>query len=107
MSEFLVEFYLSRTDAAALGRSVRRARLAAEEQTRQGRPVRYLRSMYLPDDETCFVLYEAEASDAARRAAALATIGYERVSEVIGDTRPGNGPDGGDTDGGHPNSRQS
>jgi hypothetical protein len=86
MAEFLVEFYLSRTDAAALGCSVRRARLAAEEQTRQGMPVRYLRSMYLPDEETCFLLYEAESAEATRRAAALAAIGFERVSEVIGDT---------------------
>ena len=99
MSEFLVEFYISRTDAAARGRSVRRARLAAEEQTRQGRPVRYLRSMYLPDDETCFVLYEAESAEAARRAAALAAIAFEQVSEVIGD--------GGNTDGGHPDSGPS
>ena len=91
MIEFLVEFYLSRADAAALGRSMRRARQAAEEQTRQGVPVRYLRSMYLPDDETCFVLYEAESAEAARRAAALAAIAFEQVSEVIGDTRPGNG----------------
>jgi hypothetical protein len=63
--------------------------------------------MYVPDDETCFVLYEAESAEAARRAAARAAIGYERVSEVIGDTRPGNGSDGGDTDGGHPDSGQS
>ena len=86
MTEFLVEFYLSRTDAVALGCSVRRARLAAEEQTRQGMPVRYLRSMYLPDEETCFLLYEAESAEAACRAAALASIAFERVSEVIGDT---------------------
>jgi hypothetical protein len=90
MTEFLVEFYLSRTDTAAFGRSVRRARLAAEKQTRQGTPVRYLRSMYLPDDETCFLLYEAGSAEAARRAAALAAIAFEQVSEVIGD--------GGDTD---------
>jgi len=86
MTEFLVEFYLSRTDAAALGCSVRRARLAAEEQTRQGMPVCYLRSMYLPDDEICFLLYEAESAEAPRRAAALAAIAFERVSVVIGDT---------------------
>jgi hypothetical protein len=88
MTEFLVEFYLSRTDATALGRSVRRARLAAEEQTRQGTPVRYLRSIYLPEDETCFLLYEAESAEVARRAAAFAGVAFERVSEVIGDTDP-------------------
>lgn len=92
MTEFLVEFYLSRTDAAALGRCGGRARLAAEEQTRMGMPVRYLRSMYLPEDETCFLLYEAETAEAARRAAALAAVTVERVSEVVGDTRPGTGP---------------
>jgi hypothetical protein len=42
MTEFLVEFYLSRADAAALDRSVRRARLAAEKQSRQGTPVNWL-----------------------------------------------------------------
>jgi hypothetical protein len=94
MTEFLVELYLSRTDAAALERSVRRARLGAEEQTRQGTPVRYLRSMYLPEDETCFLLYEAESAEAARRAAALADLAFERVSEVIGDTRPSRWPPG-------------
>ena len=48
--------------------------------------MRYLRSMYLPDEETCFLLYEAESAEAARRAAGLAAIGFERVSEVIGNT---------------------
>jgi hypothetical protein len=95
MTEFLVEFYLARTEAAALDRCVRRARLAAEEQARQGMPVRYLRSMYLPEDETCFLLYEAESAEAARRAATLAALTFERVCEVVGDTRPGNGPDNG------------
>jgi hypothetical protein len=88
MTEFLIEFYLSRTDAAALGPTVRRARLAAREQTRRGMPVRYLRSIYLPEDETCFLLYEAESAEEARRAATLAAVTFERVSEVVGDTRP-------------------
>ena len=91
MTEFLVEFYLSRTDTAALHRCVRRARLAAEEQTRRGMPVRYLRSIYVPEDETCFLLYEAKSAEAVRRAAALAAVTFERVSEVAGDTQPGDG----------------
>jgi hypothetical protein len=95
MTEFLVEFYLSRSDPVALDRSVRRARLAAEEQTQRGMPVRYLRSIYVPEDETCFLLYEADSAEAARWTAARAAIAFERVSEVVGDTRPGNGPDNG------------
>ena len=68
--------------------------------TRLPPSVRYLRSMYVPDEETCFVLYEAESAEGARRAAALAAFGFEWVGEVIGDTRPRNGPDGANTDGG-------
>ncbi len=92
MTEYLVEFYLSRTDAAALARCAAQARLAAEEQARLGVPVRYLRSMFVPEDETCFLLYEAETAESARRAATLAAVEVERVSEVIGETgleRPG------------------
>ena len=66
----------------------RRAR-HLEEQTRQGMPVRYVRSMYLPEDETCFLLYEAESVEAARRAAVLAAVPFERVSEVVEDNCPG------------------
>src|SRR5215470_6906035 len=89
MTEFLVEYYLSSTDAAAFEPAVTRARLAAEEQTRLGTPVRYLRTMYLPDDETCFLLYEAESAEAARQAALLAAGTFERISVVVEDTRPG------------------
>lgn len=48
--------------------------------------MRYLRSIYLPEDETCFLLYEAESAEVARRVAVFADVAFERVSEVIGDT---------------------
>jgi hypothetical protein len=57
--------------------------------------------MYLPDEETCFLLYEAESAEAARRTAALAAIAFEQVSEVIGDIQTA------EKDGGHPDSGQS
>jgi len=86
MPEFLVEVFVPRDGGAVVERSAERARLAAEELTRERRPVRYLQSIFVPDDETCFLLYEAESAEAARQAAALASIAFERVSEVIGDT---------------------
>ena len=86
MTEYLLELYVARADAVAIDQDAQRVRLAAEEHTRQGTPVRYLRSIFVPEDETCFLLYEAESAEAACRAAALASIAFERVSEVIGDT---------------------
>ena len=83
MAEFLVEFYLSRTDRAATQAGADRACLAAEELTRRGTPVRYLSSIFVPEDETCFHLYEAVSADAIREVAQRAELSFERVLEAI------------------------
>jgi hypothetical protein len=68
MAEFLVELHIPRTDANAAERA-ERARLGAEALTREGTPVRYPRSIFVPEDETCFFLYEAGSADSVREAA--------------------------------------
>lgn len=83
MAEFLVELYVSRTDAAAAAQGAERARLAALELTREGTPVRYLRSIFVPEDETCLYLYEAASADAVRIAAERAALSFERVVETV------------------------
>jgi Protein of unknown function (DUF4242) len=85
--EYLIELYVSRTDAAGAERDAQRARLAAEQLTRAGTPVRYLRSMFLPLDETCLLLYEAASADAVRTAAQRAALPVDRVTEVAADPR--------------------
>lgn len=87
MAQFLGELYLSRGDAAAVARNAELARLAARELTREGVPVRYLRSIFVPEDETCFVLLEAGSLEAARRAARRAGLLFERLAEVDTTTR--------------------
>ena len=86
MAEFLVEFYLSRTDRAATQAGADRACLAAEELTRRGTPVRYLSSIFVPEDETCFHLFEAISADAVREVAQRAELSFERVLEAIPNT---------------------
>ena len=86
MAEFLVEFYLSRTDREAAVAGADSARLAAEELTRRGTPVRYLSSIFVPEDETCFHLYEAISADAIRKVAQRADLSFERVLEAIPNT---------------------
>lgn len=83
MAEFLIELYASRTDALAVEHGAARARLAAEQLTREGTPVRYVRSIFVPDDETCFVLCEAASADAVREIARRAALTIERVSEAV------------------------
>ncbi len=87
MAEFLVELYVARTDAGAVGVSAARARAAAEELTREGTPVSYVRSIFVPEDETCFFVYEADAEDIAREAATRAGLRFERIVEAIAESR--------------------
>jgi len=87
MAEFLLEFYVAQTDGAAVERGAERTRLAAEELTREGTPVRYLRSIFVPEDETCFFLYEAASADTVREAAERAELRFERVTEAVAEPR--------------------
>ena len=83
MTEFLVELYVPRTDPLAAESGAERARLAAEELTREGTPVRYLRSIFVPEDETCFALYEAVTAEAVREVARRAALRFEHVAEAV------------------------
>lgn len=67
MAEFLLELDVPRTDGVAVEHGAERSRIAAEELTREGTPVSYLRSIFVPEDETCFFLYEAVAPSDGRR----------------------------------------
>ena len=87
MTEFLVELYVSRTDTLAVERGGERGRLAAEELTREGTPVRYLRSIFVPEDETCFHLYEAATADAVHEVARRAALRFERVAQAVTDSK--------------------
>ena len=54
-----------------------KARAAAEQINSAETPVRFLRSIFVPDGETCFQLFEGTAA-AVAEAASLAGIAHER-----------------------------
>jgi hypothetical protein len=83
VAEFLVELYVSRADAVGVARSAVRTRLAAEQLTREGTPVRYLRAIFVPEDETCFFLCEAASVEAVRETARRADLRFERIAEAV------------------------
>ena len=53
---------------------------------REGIPVRFLRSIIVPEDETCLFLFEADAVDVVREAARRAELSFEHVPETDPDT---------------------
>jgi hypothetical protein len=79
MRNYLVESYASRAPGA-LDESRERAQRAAEL---GGVGVRYVRTMYLRDDETCFHVFEATSLEAVIEAARRAGLPDTRVTEAM------------------------
>jgi Protein of unknown function (DUF4242) len=78
VAEFLVELYISRADAHGI-------RQAAEA---FGTTVSCVRSIFVPEDELCFLLVEAASADDVRDAARTAGLRFERISEVATPPEP-------------------
>ncbi len=83
MSQYLVELYQPRLGPVELAEGAERAREAALELTAEGTAVRYLRTVFVPEDEVCFYLYEAESAEAVGRACRRAGLPVERVLEAV------------------------
>ena len=60
-----------------------RARRAGDELTRAGRHVRFVRSIFVPEDDTCFCVYQAAAVEDVREAARRAALSGQRITEVV------------------------
>lgn len=74
---FIAEAYTPA--ATAVGELELRARLAAEELSREGTPIRYLHSLFVPADETCFHLFEARSAAAVAEASTRAALEAHRI----------------------------
>jgi Nickel responsive protein SCO4226-like len=83
LARYTVE--LDRPDGgwATLQRASEQARQAAEQMRREGTPVRFLRSIFVPEDDTCFFLYEAPTAADARSAARRAQLTARHVRKTI------------------------
>ncbi len=82
MPTYLVEFYMA-AGAGGLVDAAERARTGAEGLAGEGFPVRYLGSIFVPEDETCFLLFEGSSGDAVRMATERAGIRITRIVEAL------------------------
>jgi hypothetical protein len=80
---YLVETYLARGRAGERAARERRARSAAEDLTDDRRRVRFDRSIYVPEDEICFFLFDAPSGRDAALVAECAELDSIRVVEVV------------------------
>jgi hypothetical protein len=81
MSSYLLEAY---TPASALLEEIEaRVRIAAAELADSGTPVRHVRSIFVPEDETCFHLLDATSSEAVAETARKAGISKPRITKAV------------------------
>jgi hypothetical protein len=82
MKQFVLEVFVSRSNGRELVRAERRLTAAAGRVSRNGTPVRYLRATYVPEDETCFHVLEADSADLVARVSKLAALDGGRILEA-------------------------
>jgi hypothetical protein len=82
MKQFVLEVFVSRSNGRELVRYERRLTAAAGRVSRNGTPVRYLRTTYVPEDETCFHVLEAVSADLVAEVSKLAGVDGGRILEA-------------------------
>jgi hypothetical protein len=83
MPNYLVETYLSRGLAGERASREQRARSAAEQLAEEGKRVHFDRSIYVPEDEICFFVFDAPSGRDAALAAQQAELDPIRVVEAL------------------------
>ena len=79
--QFLVEVFVPRLEASALTAAERRASEAAQRLSDSGE-IRYVRATYVPEDETCFHVFEATSAALVAEASRIAGLGAGRIVEA-------------------------
>ncbi len=81
MSTYRVELHLPAADPASLAIAGERARCAVEDLAREGATVRWIRSVYVAEEDACSLVFEACSPDAVGEAGRRAVLEYERIIE--------------------------
>jgi hypothetical protein len=77
-TRYTVELSLPDAGCADVQEAAARARAATQDG-----PVRFLRSIYVPEDDACFLLYEGPSAESVRAAARRAQLGPRRVDAAL------------------------
>lgn len=83
--QYLLEFFASQPDEVTASELAARLSVTGQQEV----DARWLHSIFVPEDETCYLVYEARSMDAVALAAEHAGIRYERIVPAFSATSPG------------------
>jgi hypothetical protein len=84
MRRYLLELYLPR--GQPLEEAFGRAAQAADASSSGRSPIRYRRSLYVEEDETCFHVFDAPSREALLAAAGRVGLAGARIREAVENT---------------------
>ena len=82
-SAFLVERYLPVSAAGQLAASVSHVARICVDRGGGATAVRYLQSMYLPAEDTCFCVFQGPSSEAVRAVNEIGNFPLDRITEAV------------------------
>jgi hypothetical protein len=82
-SAFLIERYLPASAAGNLATSVANVAGICAELVSSGNAVRYLQSIYVPADDTCFCVFQALSSESVRAVNEIGRFPFDRITEAV------------------------
>jgi Protein of unknown function (DUF4242) len=82
-THYTVELSLPHAGWADVQEAAARARAVSEQMWREGEQVRFLRSIFVPEDDACFFLYEGPSAQSVKTAALRARLGVRRVEAAL------------------------
>ncbi len=83
MPVYLVERSLPGAQVEQIAAAQKRAIEAGKALTAEGKPVRYIRSTFIPGEHTCMCLFEASTADLVREANERAEVPFTRIVEAV------------------------
>jgi Nickel responsive protein SCO4226-like len=82
MALYLVERHLPGITGEQLKAAAQAAKDTSNQMTQQGRRIRYLRSTFLPIEEKCLCLFEADTPDLVEDTNRAAGLPFDKVHEA-------------------------
>jgi hypothetical protein len=83
MQVYMVERSLKGISMDALAAAQKRAIETAQKLSKEGTPVRYIRSTFLPEEGACMCLFSAERPEDVRRLNETAQIPFDRIVPAL------------------------
>jgi hypothetical protein len=82
VATFIVEIYLSGDADGEPDRTIDRTMAAVAELEASGQAIRFLHSIFVPDDELCLFLFDAGSAELVGEAARLAGLDPDRIARA-------------------------